>query len=229
MRRNSRPMSSVMMEKAKRGANRLEALLQGHLDPAELYDALGAAKTSAMARFSRKFYKSARELMDRFGTKYGDDSKRALAHLISISVRKEDFSINYDSWLRSLEMLADALHAKGIDVPSIFRFSFSRVARECETCRELDASARVLIEYAERFGSPGSFCSDVLPYLVSLRLPAAEFVNFCDVLMEKLEAAGAGRGGLLEAVCRELHASATQAPENARKLIDFLRALPSSS
>ncbi|MDD2655244.1 MAG: hypothetical protein PHQ80_01085 [Candidatus ainarchaeum sp.] len=228
-RHSLRPMSTAMMAKAERGANRLNSLLERHLDPEQLCEALGAVRTRALMRLSRKFYKSTRELLERFATRYGDDTRRALAHVLSIAVQKEDFSISYDSWLRSLGMLADALHAKGMDAAGFLRFSFSDVVKECGTCEELDAAARVAIQYSDRLGNPNGFCKDALSRIVALHMPASEFVNFCDVLMERLQTAGpdAARNELVRAVARELEISGAMAPENARKLIGFLRAGPS--
>lgn len=227
-----RPLSTVMMAQAEKGANRLNSLLERHLDPEQLCEALGAVRTRALVRLSKKFYKSSREMMDRFGTRYGDDSKRALAHSLSIAVQKDDFSINYDSWLRSLEMLADALHAKGMDVPGFLRFSFSDVVKECGTYEELDAATRVAIQYSDRFGNPNGFCKDVLSRITALHLPAPEFVNFCDVLMERLHSLGSesARDELMRTAAKELESSRALAPENVQRLMEFLRkGSPSSS
>lgn len=227
-----RPLSTVMMAQAEKGANRLNSLLERHLDPEQLCETLGEIRTRALMRYSKKFFKQSRDMMDRFGTRYGDDSKRALAHSISIAVQKDDFSINYDSWLRSFEMLADALHAKGMDVPGFFRFSFSDVVKECGTHEELDAAARVAIQYSDRLGSPGAFCKDVLSRITALHLPAPEFVNFCDILMERLHSIGSdsARDELMRAAAKELESSKALAPENAQRLMEFLRkSSPSSS
>jgi hypothetical protein len=221
-----------MMAQAEKGANRVNSLLERHLDPAELCDALGAIRARALMRYSKKFFKESREMMERFGIRYGDDSRRALAHILSIAVQKEDFSINYDSWLHSLEMLAEALNAKGMDVPGFLRFSFSQVVMKCESYEELDAAVRVSIEYSDRFGNPCAFCRDALSRSVALHLPIPEFVNFCDVLMERLHALGSdsARGELMLAVAKELEIYRAMVPGNAQKLLEFIKAgQPSSS
>jgi hypothetical protein len=222
----------MMMAKAEKGANRVNSLLERHLDPSELCEALGEIRTRSLMRYSKKFYKETRAMMERFGTKYGEGTKMAFAHCLSIAVQKEDFSINYDSWLRSFEMLADALHAKGMDAAGFLRFSFSDVVKECGTYEELDAAARVAIQYSDRLGNPGAFCKDVLSRIAALHLPAPEFVNFCDVLMERLNSLGSdvARAELMRAAAKELESSRALAPENAQRLMEFLRKdSPSSS
>jgi hypothetical protein len=213
-----------MMEKAKNGANRLNSLLERHLDSAELSDSIGSVRTKALARLSRKFYGSAREMMDNFNSRYGEGSKKALAQLVSIAVRKEDFSINYDSWLGSIAKLADALNQKGIDIACFFQFSFSCVLRECETLGELDVAVRAIAEYDERLGHPDSFCKDNLCKILRLRLPPAELAEFCDAVVGRLaEMPSEGeRSEFRRKLAKKLDECSLMAPEKAKKLLDFV-------
>jgi len=224
MRRHSLPITKAMMARAEKGANRLNSLLERHLDPAELSDSVGAVKTKALGRLSKKFHRAAREMMDNFGSRYGDGSKKALAQLISIAVRKEDFSINHDSWLGSIAKLADALNQKGMDLAGFFQFSFTGVLRECETLGELNVAVRATAEYSERLGSPDSFCKDDLCRMLHLRLPPAELAEFCDVVIGKLVELHSEneRSEFRRALARRLDEDSMMSPEKAKKLLEFV-------
>lgn len=225
MRRHSLPVTAAMMAKAEKGANRLNSLLERHLEPLELADSIGAVRTKALGRLSKKFYRAAREMMENFGSRYGESSRKALAQLISISVRKEDFSINYDSWLGSIAKLADELSQKGVDVASFFQFSFSAVLMECETLDELNVAVRATAEYTEKLGHPDSFCKDDLCKMLCLRLPPAELAEFCDVVMGRLAeiASEVERSEFRRKLAKKLDTGSLMAPENAKKLLDFIR------
>ena len=225
MKRHSLPVTKAMMAKAEKGADRLNSLFERHLDPAELADSIGAVRTKALGRLSRKFYGAAREMVENFGSKYGEGSKKALTQLISIAVRKEDFSINYDSWLGSFAKLAVELNRKGMDVAGFFQFSFSCVLRECETLDELNAAVRATAEYAERLGHPDSFCKDNLCKILRMRLPPAELAGFCDVVIGKLAEmpSESERHEFMRKLSRKLDECILASPENAKKLLDFVK------
>lgn len=225
MKRHSLPVTAAMMAKAERGANRLNSLLERHIEPSELADSVGAVKARALARLSRKFYRAAREMMENFGSRYGEASKRALAQLISIAVRKEDFSISHDSWLSAFGKLAEGLNSKGVDIASFFQFSFSGALRECETTEEMGVAVRATLEYAEKLGHPDSFCKDDLWRVLRLHLPPAELAEFCEVAIEKLAGMPSEieRSEFRSALAKKLDRGVLMAPENTKKMMDFVR------
>lgn len=225
MKRHSIPATAAVMAKAEKGANRLNSLLERHIEPAELADSVGAVRARALARFSRKFHKSAREMIENFSSRYGGSSGNALARLISIAVRNEDFSMNYDSWLSEFAKLAEELNTKGMDVGSFYRFSFSGVVGECETLGELSAAVRAVAEYAEKAGHPDSFCKDCLWRVLRLRLPQAELAEFCDVLIERMAAlpSEGERSEFGRRLAKRLDEAVLMEPRNAKRMMDFLK------
>ncbi len=184
----SPPLTKKLAKRAEKGSNRLFSLLQPHMDPEELYEAMQGVQPHSARHFSRNFLLMAREMLENFGSRYGESAQRSLAHILATAAQKQAFSENYDSWLRPIKTLAEEFGRKGLDLSGFLKFSFRKVVQECETHKELDASVKAAIEYSEKFGSPDAFCKDFLHTAISLHLPPEERTALIDEVMLRLQA-----------------------------------------
>lgn len=184
---HSPPLTKKLERRAEKGRNRLFSLLQPHMDPEELYGTMQGVQPHSARHFSRKFLLMAREMLENFGSKYGEGAQRSLAHILATAAQMQAFSENYDSWLRPLKTLAEEFGHRGLDLAGFLEFSFRKVVQECESHEELDAAVKAIIEYAEKFGSPDVFCKDFLHAAIALHLPPEERTAFIGEVMRSLE------------------------------------------